>query len=247
MIVFLLALSLIGCSSGSNGGLSDRAAVSLLEEKLREGIVLPLGLIKFVSAPADPDFNRHEIRDAYTSWYDALAADGSVSLSQRIKLTDNRNFSWGNWMELTQRGVRETVVAARTPEGATRHRCAAERLRLLGLDDALCIDQGSGNVEEIVRSEQLFRGTRVFHFFMGNFRWKFSPLLLKVPSPGDENRAEERKFMAIAAYDPFLKKWTLADADVNYAPRSGTFSKQQQFDQVLSTMSSPRVINAFGR
>ena len=28
---------------------------------------------------------------------------------------------------------------------------------------------------------------------------------------------------------------------------TGTFSKQQQFDQVLSTMSSPRVINAFGR
>jgi hypothetical protein len=227
-----------GCGGRKGSGLSDSEAAGLVEDRWKTSEeVLPLGQVRVVRS--NPDLKRREVLRTATAYYDALKNEGVVSIPQRVSLTDNRNFSWENFYELSQRGVQEKVLVARTAEGETRYRCRPDRLKSLEFDDALCVSQGSGKVEEIVRGEQVLIGTRSYHFFMGNYRWKWSPLMSKVLTALKEDRSEERKFLAIAEYDPFLKKWTLDDLD--YAPRAGAFSRQKDFDRFLSMSKTVNV------
>ncbi|MBI5086423.1 MAG: hypothetical protein HZB13_17745 [Acidobacteria bacterium] len=80
---------------------------------------------------------------------------------------------------------------------------------------------------------------------MGNNRWKWSSTARRAFSILKEDSSEDRKFMAIAAFDPLLKKWNLADVD--YTPRTGTFPRQQHFEPFLSPSDVPRLADPPGR
>lgn len=243
----VLTAVLCGCGAKSSAGLSrlsDRAAAVLLEEAWRSAdLRLPLGEVRVVRS--ERILTRRQVVQSDMAWYDALKDEGVIALSQRTDLTSNRSFSWGNFFELSQQGVLEKIVVDRTTPGATRYKCTPERMKSLALGDALCVSQGVGKIDEIVSGEQVLVGTRTYHFFMGNHRMKWSPVALKAMAALKEDTSENRKFMAVAAYDPFLKKWTLDDVDI--APRAGTFARQQQFGQFLSPLGQPRLASPSGR
>jgi hypothetical protein len=90
---------------------------------------------------------------------------------------------------------------------------------------------GVGSMQEIVRSQKFQIGTAQGLLLMGNYRWKWSDTERKIRDAQGKVTDENMKFMVIAQYEDFTKKWQLALLD--YAPRPGQFAKQAQFDNVL--------------
>ncbi len=227
-----VAVMLSGCGMSKGIGLTDPEAARLLDDYLtRRNRILPVGEVRFVRGA--PDIKRGEVDLGATAWYEQLAAEGTLTISGRIVLSDNRSFSWDNFYELSQRGVQERLLAQRTQAGTNRHKCAPERLKTFGLSDGFCVNLGTGRVEEIVGSETIQAGAEHYYFFMGNHTWKYSPLALPVINKYNGDTTEQRKFMVLASYDPFLKKWSIDEKDVDFAPRGGTFANRARFDNLL--------------
>jgi hypothetical protein len=70
---------------------------------------------------------------------------------------------------------------------------------------------------------------------MGNHQWKWSEMERKIRERQGKSTNASMKFIAIAQYEDFAKKWQLALID--YAPREGQFQHQEKFDNVLRQAS----------
>jgi hypothetical protein len=163
--------------------------------------------------------------------YEVLRQQNAIVISSNTDLTSNDNFSWNNFFALSQQGVVRKLTVALASPGDKKLRCPDAMLKRLGTDKLICIETGSGSVQEIVRSQKFQIGTTKCWLIMGNHRWKWSETERKIRDRQGKVSEESMKFMALAQYEDFTKKWQLALVD--YAPRAGQFAEQAKFDNVL--------------
>lgn len=163
--------------------------------------------------------------------YEVLRQRNAIAISSNTDLTSNNNFTWNNWFSLTQQGVIRKLTVNVTPSEEKKLRCPEDLRKQLGTEKVICIDTGSGSVQEIVRSQKFQLGTKKCWLIMGNHRWKWSETGRNIRDRQKKETDEDMKFMAIAEYEDFAKKWHLALFD--FAPRSAPFAQQRQFDNVL--------------
>ena len=234
-LVLASALIIGACGGGSD----TREATTLITDHWRENRkVLPMGQVKVIGTGGlygdrkIYDVTKGEISSADFRWYDVLEKEGLVKITNNQDLTNTGTFSWDNWFALTQGGVQQKVTVRLTSDNS-QLRCSDTIIKLLGRKELICIDGGSGTVEEIVRSEKFEVGTGQFWLLMGNHRWQWGNLMKKFRSATGQSVDEKRKFMVLAKYDPFLKKWAIDGFD--HALRSEAFPNQAAFDQVLAS------------
>jgi hypothetical protein len=191
--------------------------------------VLPIGEVQLVKA--NWIFSKGQTSPDDMHAYEVLRKQKAIVISSNIDLTSGNNFSWNNFFSLTQAGViRKLTVAVASPR-ENELRCPDALRKRFGTENIICIVTGSGSVQEIVRSQKFQIGTKKYWLIMGNYRWKWSDTERKIRDAQGKVSDENMKFMAIAQYEDFTKEWQLAMID--YAPKAGQFSKQQEFDNVL--------------
>jgi len=229
ILLALLCVCICSCSKVQS---EQSEIVRLIEEQWNTAgryDVLPIGEVQIVRS-------KHDLRKGQTSpddmhAYEVLRQQKVIVISSNTDLTSNNNFSWNNWFSLTQQGVvRKLTVTLASPEDK-KLRCPDTLLKRLGTYKLICIDTGSGSVQEVVRSQKFQIGTTKCWLIMGNHRWKWSDTERKVRVAQGKVTDENMKFMVIAQYEDFTKKWQLALLD--YAPRTGQFAQQEKFDSVL--------------
>lgn len=163
--------------------------------------------------------------------YNVLQQQKAIVISSNIDLTANNNFSWGNFFDLSQKGVvRKLKVNLASPPDK-KLVCPDFMLKLLGTETVLCVDTGSGSIQEVVRSQKFQIGTKQYLLLMGNHRWKWSDTARQIRDSQGKTTVEDMKFMVIFQYDDFTKGMHLEMIDD--APRTSPFTKQQEFDNVL--------------
>ena len=218
-----------GCGGFPSG---NSEATRLIEDHWVNGSydVLPIGEVQIVRS--DWSIAKGQASPEDMSAYEVLRQQNAITISSNTDLTSNNNFSWNNWLSLTQEGViRKMKVNLVSPQ-ENRFQCPEALRKRLGTEKIICVGTGSGQVQEIVRSQKFQIGTKRLWLIMGNHRWKWSDTERKIRDAQKKVSVENMKFMAIAEYEDFTKKWEIGMAD--YAPRSEPFPKQQAFDNVLS-------------
>lgn len=229
---FLTLLWMCVCSC-SQAGNSD--AIKLIEDYWTGDVdALPIGEVQIVRpnpvVGLRPNLSKGQTSPDDLHAYEVLRQQNEIVISSDIDLASNKNFSWQNY-GLSLNGVSRILTVATVVPQDERLRCPEAVLKRVGTKNLICIATGSGSVQEIVRSQKFQIGTAKYWLIMGNHRWKWSDTERKIREQQGKAVTEEMKFMAIAKYEDFAKKWQVAMAD--YAPRTGQFSNQQQFDDVL--------------
>ena len=227
-----LALTLLYLCSCGKVQSENSEAIRLIEQNWNAWgryDVLPIGDVQIVRS-------NHNLSKGQTSpdemhAYEVLRQQNAVVISSNTDLTSSNNFSWNNWFSLTQQGVVRKLTVALTSPDDKKLRCPDALLKRLGTEKLICIEGGSGSVQEIVRSQKFQIGTTKCWLVMGNHRWKWSETGRKIRDRQRKVTEESMKFMAIFQYEDFTKEWQLSLVD--YAPRTGKFAEQQKFDNVL--------------
>jgi hypothetical protein len=231
----LPALALVCFCTCSCGRLlpSEQSQVTRLIEDNWNGIghydIFPTGQVQIVRENWNLSKGQTSPDDVHG--YEVLSQQKRINITSNIDLTSNRNFSWDNFYSLTQGGVIRRLTVTLTSPGDKALRCPDSLRKAYGTDNIICVDMGVGSIQEIVRSQKFQIGTAQAWLLMGNYRWKWSDTERKIRDAQGKVTDENMKFMVIAQYEDFTKKWQLALID--YAPRTGQFAKQEQFDNVL--------------
>lgn len=191
--------------------------------------VLPIGEVQIVRSA--PILNKGQTYLENLHSYEVLREQNAITISSNVDLTSNNNFSWNNFFSLTQQGVVRKLTVNVAPSEEKQLRCPDAVRKQAGTETLICIDAGSGAVQEIVRSQKFQSDIKKCWLMMGNHSWKWSNTARKIRGRQGKVTDENMKFMAIAEYEDFAKKWNITLVD--YAPRSGSFVKQEQFDNVL--------------
>lgn len=232
----LIAWAVTFCACGYLRS-SNQIAFDLINENIREPVVLPFGQLTFIRPDAvqfggrSIDVSKGQVRLENMSWYEELQKDGKVKITNLEDLASGTNFSWGNFAALTQAGTQKRAMVTLTPT-ATELRCEDATISRYGGKDLICVSSGSGGVEEIVRSEKFEIGTRQYWLLVGSHRFEWSPIALEVTKRWGRRVDEKRKFMAIAVLDPVAKRWSLDIID--FANRDDPFPAQGNFDRVFA-------------
>lgn len=191
--------------------------------------VLPIGEVQIVRSNWNLSKGQTSPDDVHA--YEVLRQQKAIVISSNTDLTSSNNFSWNNFFSLTQQGVvRKLTVTLVSPQ-EKKLRCPDFLRKRLGTENIICVETGSGSVQEIVRSQKFQIGTRQYWLIMGNHRWQWSDTERKIRDAQGKVTDESMKFMVIAQYEDFTKEWQIAMVD--YAPKAGQFARQQEFDNVL--------------
>jgi hypothetical protein len=216
----------IGCGKNRN---DSTAITSLIEQSWKEFFdIFPTGDVAIIRPGKSVAIRRGEAPASDLKAYEALQQANVLRINSNIDLT--RGFGgWDAWTDLPQRGVTHKLNVS-VNAGFADHYTCPERIKKLNTK-AICVLTGSGRIEEVVRSEHFQAGTEELWLLMGNHKWKWSDVERLIRQARGEEVDENRKFMAIAKYDHFGKKWTLDLVD--YAPRTAAFPDQERFDRAL--------------
>ena len=221
----------------------DGEAIALIQGQLdtnsATGLMLPIGQVDVIDAGRQThDPLKNQIALHVLSWYPFLEKEKWLSILSQSDLTSNNNFSWGNFADVSQRGVVRRLNVEAPSKSFDAFPCpkAAQ-----GTGRAmLCINMGRSAVDEIVRSERFEIGTKSMWLLMGTLGWHPSAIVKKKVEWKIDSEVQ-KNFIAIALFDPFGKRWTIHESDFDTAPRSAAFVKQAHFDQVLAS------VRLFGR
>jgi hypothetical protein len=244
LAVFTLAILMCACGKFRS---ETQELINLINDQWRASpVVLPVGQVEVIRSQAvsfggtKVDVAKGQVLADDFLWYEVLEKEGVIKITNNQDLASNRNFSWNNFFDLSQRGVARKVAVAVASEDP-RWRCTEAIQKRVGRSELVCVDQGSGGVEEVVQSEKFDIGSGQYWFVMGNHRCQWSKPAKQVVERKGLSSDENRKFMVIAKYDPFSKKWAIEMND-NCA-RSESFKLQQQFDNVLASATNRQRVN----
>ena len=213
---------------------------TLINDQLNKSqLVLPVGHVEFISDQAvrnsgtNVDTAKGQALFSQFERYGVREREQVVGIVNIQDTTASGNFSWNNFFDVSQRGVQRKADVASFASVDSRARCSEETIKSVGRSELICISQGSGRVEEIVKSEIFDVGTNQFWFLAGTHRWQWSELEKKIREASKQSIDENRKFMAIAAYDAFAKKWSIKMIDTCAGPES--FPLQAAFDRFIAS------------
>ncbi len=234
-LFLVLLVAVLTLTTGGCGRLDPKhsEAISVIEKAWNEQMrwnVLPMGEVQIVRSDKSY-FPATQTTVDDMPFYYALKERNLIVISSDIDLTSNRGFSWGDFYDLSQKGiVRKLTVKAASPQDE-KLKCPDSILKWLKTDKLVCIDTGVGSVEEIVRSQKFQIGTKQYWLVMGNHKWRWSDLAKDIRTSQGQEADEERKFMAIFRLEDFAKEWLIEMVD--YAPRIGEFKRQSAFDMFM--------------
>jgi hypothetical protein len=159
--VIILAVLLVGCSKSQSSSPSESLAKKAIETWFDSAStdILPLGQVNLIADGERYNRAKNETTLSDLPTYLLLASRNQVLIGQNIDLSDTRTFSWQNFNDAFQRDVRRRLLVTATPAGKKLW-CSDEQDKLYGMTSGLCIDEGHGSVQEIVRSEQFTQGTK---------------------------------------------------------------------------------------
>ena len=244
--VFLSAFVLIGSSSVFQSETKQMTTVINDYWAKLPPVVLPVGQLEVIGEQAvqfggtKVEPAKGQILSGTLPLYQALEKDGAVKITNNQDITSNRNFSWKNFYDLSHRDVKRKRTIVKVSNDA-KLKCSKKTQKSIGRSEVICISQGSGSVEEIVKSEKFNVGTDQYWFLAGNHAWHWSDRLKKLRQATAASIEEKRKFMVIAKYDAFSKKWSIEMNDT--CSRSESFPAQSAFDRVLASGTNRQAVN----
>lgn len=228
-VLAVLSLSASGC--GKNNFQHGDAIAAMEKSWNTSGHyhVLPLGEVRIVRSDANVSKRQATVDDMHA--YSVLERQRDIVISSNIDLTAGNRFSWGDFFEMSQNSVVRKINVSITRTSDGKLACPEFMQKGLGASGVICVDLGHGAVEEVVRSQEFQVGTRKCLLIMGKHHWKWSDAGRRIQEAKGKVAVEEMKFMAIMEYEEFAKEWQLGM--VEYAPRTGSFGKRREFDNVL--------------
>jgi hypothetical protein len=229
LILGISLLAPLSCSR-SVGNADPKATIEAAWNGARVGLVT--GQVRFIdaaSAQRRPDASRGEDALSELPLYRAFAAKGFVAISAERDLTSGFT-GWGDFMQLTQAGVRRTAHVTLTDKG----KAAGEVTNLGGGVEELWLHLGHAEIKDIVANDTVTIGADHYRVVMGTHTFDIpEDLKAAYAEARGEHFGRERRFKALLKYDPFKKTWVYIGADLG--PRDGNFSSDI-INQVLAKL-----------
>ncbi|MGK2962003.1 MAG: ankyrin repeat domain-containing protein [Gemmatimonadaceae bacterium] len=141
--------------------------------------------------------------------YRALAAEGYLTISDERSLTGAFT-GWGDFYQLTQRGVQRTASISVTEKGRENG-----ELRSVGQIEVAFFSIGSAQIEEIVANDTLTIGADRYRVVLGTHTFEPVPWLREaLREARNDTLPRERRFKALLKYDAFSKTWGYLVSDI---------------------------------
>lgn len=207
-------------------------AIRLIEghwETIGRYHVLPVGRVEVVRSA--PTRKKGQVSIEELPAYETLREEKAIRIIGNVDLTSSRNSLWNDFLDLCQDCVVRRLDVTVVESHEKKLLCPDYVRKAVGHDLLLCVDAGTGSVEEIVRSQRFQLGTRQLWLLMGNHHWKWSDTERRIREAQGRTTDEKLKFMALAVRHDFAKEWRIHLVDD--APRDGVFPNQATFDRAL--------------
>jgi hypothetical protein len=234
-IGLLLAVLLLapGCSgTPDQRALSDAFAKLTIERYWQKIAIRQVIVGDFAVMGPNPieqpkaDYSRGVVTGQELDAYRLLQNFGVVRL--QIADLSRQSFNWLNYSQMSQ-GVQYRIKVV-PGEKAQQFACdeATKTLAKQFADRVLCISQGKGRVESIVRNELRTIGADEYRLVTGTHVWDWTPVGSELASRAEGRPvSKERKFSMLLKYDAFKSDWQPELAD--FANRDEEFRTRATF------------------